>query len=177
MLGDRSSGKSHTLEAIKKRFPNAYHIKQFALVARDEAEDEKRFNNYLSQKQGLFSKDFLSGLQRVIEDVIDIDLTGDQREVDQYVSTLLAFAKETEKHDSFSKARIYSDDPFPERNQKGLNDLIASTKNLISNVEFKETIDNHLKRVSLVSLYIDLMDVYAVREQVRLKKRWVNELT
>ncbi|MDK4714680.1 histidinol-phosphatase [Rhizobium sp. CNPSo 4039] len=176
VLGDRSSGKSYTLEAIKKQFPGAYYIRQFALVARDEDEDEKRFNAYLSQKQGLFSKDYLSDLQRVIEDVLDIDLDRDARDVGQYVSTLLEFAKETEKHDSFSKAKIYSEDPFPDRNQKGLEELIASTKNLISNVEFKEIVEKHLERTKLVSLYIDLMGIYSEREEVRLKKIWINEL-
>ncbi|MGO7955403.1 hypothetical protein [Rhizobium leguminosarum] len=177
VLGDRSSGKSYTLASIKKQFPDAYYIKQFALVARDEDEDEKRFNTYLSQKQGLFSKDYLSGLQLVIEDVLDIDLEQDSRDVGQYVATLLDFAKETEKHDSFSKAKIYSEDPFPDRNQKGLKELIASTKNLISNIEFKETIDKHLERGKLISLYVDLMGIYAAGEETQLKKAWVNELS
>ena len=177
VLGDRSSGKTHTLEAIKKQFPSAHHIKQFALVARNEGEDEKRFNNYLSQKQGLFSKDYLSELQQVIEDVLDIDLEEDERSVEQYVSTLLDFANETEKHDSFSRAKIYSEDSFPDRNQNGLRDLIASTRNLISNVEFKETVDKYIERENLVSLYVELMGIYVAREEIRLKKAWVNDLT
>lgn len=176
VLGDRSSGKTYTLNAIKERFPNAYHIEQFALVARNDTEDEEKFNRYLSQKQGLFSKEYLSELQRVIEDVIDIDLDSDDRNVERYISTLLAFAKETEKHDSFSKARIYSEEPFSERDQKGLETLIDSTKNLISNVEFKETVEKHLDRSALISLYVDLIHIYEAREQVRLKKRWVNDL-
>lgn len=176
VLGDRSSGKSHTLEAIKEQFPDAHHIKQFALVARNEDEDEKRFNNYLSKKQGLFSKEYLTSLQQVIEDILDIDLEEDERGVEQYVSTLLEFAKETEKHDSFSKAKIYSEDPFSDRDQKGLQDLIASTKNLISNIEFKEVVDKHIERENLVSLYVNLMHIYAEREKIRLKKEWGNDL-
>ena len=177
VLGDRSSGKSYTLEAIKKQSPSVRYIKQFALVARNENEDEKRFNNYLSQKQGLFSRDYLSSLQQVIEDVLDINLEEDERSVGQYVATLLEFAEETEKHDSFSKAKIYSEDPFPDRNQKGLQDLIASTKNLISNTEFREIVDEHIEREKLVSLYVNLMNIYAAREKIRLKKAWVNDLT
>jgi hypothetical protein len=99
ILGDRSSGKSHTLWAIKRRFPEAHHIKQFSLVARDEEEDEKKFNEYLTRKQGLFSKDYLSGLQHVIEDVLEIDVEDDERSVEKYLSSLMEFAKETEKHD------------------------------------------------------------------------------
>lgn len=177
VLGDRSSGKSHTLKRIKQQFPEAYHIEQFALVARDAQEDEKRFNTYLSQKQGLFSKEYLLGLQQVIEDVLDIELDDDERGVERYISSLLNFAKETEKHDAFSKAKIYSEDPFLDRNQKGLEDLIASTKNLISNEEFKDIVDKHLHRESLKALYIDLMRTHAAREELRLKRSWVNELT
>ena len=177
VLGDRSSGKSHTLEAIKEQFPDAHYIKQFALVARNEDEDGKRFNHYLSKKQGLFSKDYLLSLQQVIEDVLDIDLEEDERSIEQYVSTLLEFAKERERHDSFSKARIYSEDLFSDRNQKGLQDLIASTKNLISNIEFREIVDKHIERENLISLYLNLMSIYAEREEIRLKKAWVNDLT
>ncbi|MDD9727280.1 histidinol-phosphatase [Roseovarius sp. SK2] len=176
ILGDRSSGKSHTLEALKKRFPEAYHIRQFALVARDSDEDEKKFNSYLTRKQGLFSKDYLAALQQVIEDVLDIDLEEDERQVETYLSSLLDFARERERHDAFSKAKIYSEDPFPDRNLKGLKDLIASTKNLISNVEFKETIAKHLARDSLVALYVDLIQEYARQEELRLKRAWVNDL-
>jgi len=177
VLGDRSSGKTHTLEAIKRQFPSAHYIRQFALVARDEDEDDQRFNRYLSQNQGLFSKDYLSGLQRVIEDVLDIDLEEDERSVGHYVATILQFARETEKHDSFSKAKIYAEDPFPDRDQNGLQDLIASTKNLVSNIEFRDAIDKHVAREDLVSLYVDLMRVYTWREEVRLKMAWINDLT
>ena len=176
ILGDRSSGKSHTLETLKKRFPEAHHIRQFALVARDSDEDEKKFNSYLTRKQGLFSKDYLITLQHVIEDVLNIDLEDDERRVEAYISSLLDFARELERHDAFSKAKIYSEDLYPDRNLKGLRDLIASTKNLISNVEFKETIAKHLARESLVALYVDLMQQYARQEELRLKRVWVNDL-
>ncbi len=176
ILGDRSSGKSHTLESLKKRFPESYHIRQFALVARDTEEDERKFNSYLTRKQGLFSKDYLTALQQVIEDVMNIDLEEDERQVEAYLSSLLDFARERERHDAFSKAKIYSEDPFPDRNLKGLQDLIASTKNLISNVEFKETIAKHVARDNLIALYVDLMQKYASQEELRLKRAWVNDL-
>lgn len=176
VLGDRSSGKSHTLDAIKRRFPNVHHIEQFALVARDESDDEKRFSRYLSQNQGLFSKDYLAGLQRVIEDVVDIDLDSDDRAVEKYISSLLAYARETERHDAFSKATLYDEDPFPDRDQEGLTTLISSTKNLISNREFRELVEKHVPRSSLINLYLDLMNLHSQREEIRLKKRWVNDL-
>ena len=176
VLGDRSSGKSHTLGAIKRRFPNVHHIEQFALVARDESDDEKRFARYLSQNQGLFSKEYLAGLQRVIEDVVDIDLDSDDREIEKYIASLLAYARETERHDAFSKAKLYDEDPFPDRSQEGLTTLVSSTKNLISNVEFREVVEKHVARSSIINLYLELMNLYSERQKIRLKKRWVNDL-
>lgn len=128
VIGERSSGKSHTLRAISDNFPNVLHIKQFALVAKDEAEEHQQFNEFLTQNQGLFSKEHLSGLQMVIEDVIDIDLADDERKIDDYLISLFDFAKETEKQDTYSKARIYSEVAFSIGDLKGLNDLISSTK-------------------------------------------------
>ncbi|MCV6577171.1 MAG: hypothetical protein OIF58_15715 [Cohaesibacter sp.] len=177
IVGDRSSGKSHTLNAIKKSFPDAYHIKQFALVSRDDREDETKFNSYLNKEQGLFSQNFLSSLQHVIEDVFHVNLEEDEIRVDKYVSSLLDYAKETQRHDTFSKAKIFSDEPFLDQNQNGLKDLIASTKNLISNVEFKSVIDKNIDREGLKSLYVELMNIYAQREELRKKQIWVNELT
>jgi hypothetical protein len=113
----------------------------------------------------------------VIEDVIDIELENDDREVDSYITSLLAFARETKKHDSFAKAKIYSEDQFSERDQKELQALISSTKNLISNVEFGDIIEKHIERTSLKALFVELIRTYEAREQVRLKKRWVNDLT
>ena len=118
----------------------------------------------------------MTGLQKVIEQVLDIDLDEDERQVEAYVSSLLEFARERERHDAFSKAKIYSEDPFQDRNLQGLRDLIKSTKNLISNVEFKDTVTKHIARDSLIALYLDLMGQYANQEELRLKRSWVNDL-
>lgn len=47
---------------------------------------------------------------------------------------------------------------------------------MISNLEFKDTITKHLRRESLVALYVDLMKQYAQQEEQRTKRAWVNDL-
>ncbi len=176
VVGERSSGKSHTLKRISERIENVRYIEQFALVSRNEEEDKTKFNQHLSQKQSLFSKEYLKELQSVVDDVLDTDLEEDERSVSRYIDTLLKYAKETEKHDVFSKAKLFSEETFPAIDQKGLIELIDSTKNLLRNEEFRDIIDKHILLDSLKALYVELMKLFETKEQERLKKNWINEL-
>ena len=176
ILGERSTGKSRTLKRISEIMPNARYIEQFSLVARDEKDDEKKFNRFLSETHSLFSREYLRELQDVVNDLVDIDIEEDSRKVDAYLKSLLKHAKESEKHDAFSRAKLFSEELFPAPSQKGLEDLIGSTQNLIENVEFRQTIQKHVPLDRLRALIVELMTIYGFREQERRKKTWINEL-
>lgn len=125
IVGERSSGKSHTLTQISESFDRIKYIRQFDLVARDAKEDQKRFNEILAKRHSLFSRDYLSELQTVVNDVLDIDLEQDTRDAENYVESLLKYASETEKHDAFSKAALFREDTFSVVEPKGLKELIG----------------------------------------------------
>lgn len=178
ILGDRSSGKSHTLQKIYEWFgeANTRYIRQFELVSRNEAEDERRFKDFLSESTSLFSRDYLADLQAAIQDVLEIDLDADERSVSQYIESLVAYAKETSRHDAFSRAKLFSEDIFTAKDLSGLVDLISSVKQLVSNVEYRELIERHLLHENLKSLYVDLMLRYCDFEEANAKKDWVNNI-
>lgn len=176
IIGERSSGKSHTLERICEQFENTKYIRQFSLVERDEKGDERKFSKLLQEGHSLHSRGYLEELRIVVDDVIEVDLEADTRSVADYLESLLKFAQETEKHDAFSKAKLFSEEKFPILNQKGLIELISSTQNLIENIEFRETIKRHVSLASLRALIVDLMQEYGRRELLRLKRVWINEL-
>lgn len=178
ILGDRSSGKSHTLQRICDWFgeENTRYIRQFDLVARNEAEDERKFRDFLSERTSLFSNDYLADLQRAVEDMLDIDLKSDTDSVERYVSSLLEYARETSRHDAYSRAKIYSEDSHTKKDLRGLTKLISSTKQLVSNVEYRSVIDRHIDHSNLKELYIDLMKTYSVQEELNGKKEWVNSI-
>lgn len=140
------------------------------MVARNDADDETRFKDYLSERTSLFSKDYLADLQGVVEDVLDIDLKADTGSVEKYLSSLLEFAQESTRHDAFSKAKIYSEDVFSRKNLNGLVQLIGSTKHLLSNEEYRGIINKHVEDKSLRALYVELMRTYCTQEEVIKKK-------
>lgn len=176
ILGDRSSGKSHTLERICNWFgaENTRYIRQFDLVARNEADDERRFKDFLSEKTSLFSRDYLADLQDAVSQMLDIDLEADTLAIENYIVSLLSYARETSRHDAFSKARIYSEEPFLRKDLKGLESLVSSTKQLVSNVEYRAIIDKHVDQAALKALYVELMKLHCTQQERNLKKDWVN---
>lgn len=176
VLGERSSGKSFTLDRINKEFEYTRYIKQFSLVERNEKDDERKFNRLLSDKHSLLTREYLDELQGVVNDVVEINLDVDARYIGDYVESLLKFAKESERHDTFSKSKLFSEEKYSLSSQKGLKDLIASTENLIENMEFREIVEKHVSIDSLKKLIVELMLEYSKREFDRLKKSWVNEL-
>ncbi|MCH7638154.1 MAG: phosphotransferase [Bacteroidetes bacterium] len=176
IIGERSSGKSHTLKRICEEFENVKYIKQFSLVERDEKQDEKRFSRFLREEHSLHSRGYLEELQVVINDVLDVDLETDSRSVSEYLRSLKKFANEIEKHDAYSKASLFREEKFAILKQKNIFDLIESTQNLIENVEFREMIEKHVSLDGLKALIVELMLEYSKRELLRLKKVWVNDL-
>lgn len=179
ILGERSSGKSYTLDKIfseQSVFGKPKYIKQFSLVERDEGKDEQKFDELLRRNHSLLSRDYLDPLKNVVDDVMNIDLDLDQRNVAEYVDSLVKHAKESERHDTFSKAKLFGEEEFPILSQEGLTKLIDSTKNLISNIEFRPIIERNVSLEGLKSLYIELMQEYSRKEEETLKKKWVNQL-
>lgn len=178
VLGERSTGKSFTLDKIEREFENVRYLKQFSLVEKNEEEDERRFNEMLSKRHSLFTVEYLNEFRNVVNDVIGIDINADERTVHDYIESLLKHAKESERHDIFSKARLFSEEGYVSSSddQQMLGELIDSTKHLIENIEFREIVKKHIPLESLKNLIIELIREYSKREEVRLKEMWINDL-
>ena len=176
VVGERSSGKSYTLEKIFKENPDVKFIRQFSLIESSNKADEEKFNKMLAGNQSLFSQDYLSEFQNVVMDMLNCDIAGDSDRVQQYIESLKKYAKESEKFDSFSKAKMFSEEEYSISDSKGLVDLINSIENLIENIEFRSIILKHIELNKLKNLIVELMVEYGKREVVRLKKIWINDL-
>jgi hypothetical protein len=176
LIGARSSGKTYTLNEISATVEHTKYIKQFSLVQQSEAEYERDFTSEVERRRSAFVDDYLAGLKRVLDDVMNVDLDTRERELDQYIETLLKSAEETDRQDAFSKATLFDEIKFPAGNNKTLTALIESVKQVIENIEFRGIIEKHIETVALKRLIIELIKLLRDRALNYQKTKFVNDL-
>jgi len=172
ILGERSSGKTYTLNKISTSFDNVKYIKQFSLLQNDE----ERFKSLLSVRQSGVSESYLKEFKDIVEDVTKVDLKQNEIDFEKYLNSLLKFASESEKADTFSKSTLFGECTFIEKNLTSLKDLVKSVQLLLENSEYRSIIDKHIPVETLKVLAIDLMRQYSESEELNLKQRWLNNL-
>lgn len=176
LIGARSSGKTHTLDEISATVEHAKYIKQFSLVQQSEADYERAFTSEVERRRSVFVDDYLAGLKRVLDDVMNVDVDARERELNQYVETLLKSAEETDRQDAFSKATLFDEVKFPVGNNKTLTSLIESVKQVIENIEFRGIIEKHIELVALKHLIVELIELLRDRTLNNQKTKIVNDL-
>ena len=176
LVGARSSGKTYTLDKIHENVENAKYIRQFSLVQQDEAIYDREFKSDVDRRRGMFVDEYLSGLKRVLDEVVETDLTENGKAVERYVETLLKSAEEADRRDAFSKAALFDEVDYPVGNAKTLTELIESVRQVIENVEFRSIIEKHVDLRSLKDLACELIKLLWRRTLEYETKRVVNEL-
>ena len=158
LLGNRSSGKTYTLDKLSEIFSGVKYIRQFELVQKDDDADEKMFKSEIQRRRSRFVDDYLSGFKRIIDDMAQIDIEQNENELDAYVTSLLKSAAEADRSDAFSKVRLFDEVPFSIGKNDGLKKLIASVIHLAENIEYSGKIEKHLSISSLRVLARDLIE-------------------
>lgn len=176
LLGERSSGKTYTLNRICKISENAKYIKQFSLVQQDEVEYEKRFNEDVAKQRSLFVEEYLGPYKTVLNDALNIDLSHNEKLISRYVDTLLQSAEEIEKKDAFSKTALFDETEFKTSDERVLNNLINSVRQVIENIEYRPIIEKYLNVASLKGLACELIEVLWAKDYEKKKKRFVNNI-
>lgn len=176
LLGERSSGKTYTLDKICESQENVKYIKQFSLVQQDDAAYEREFSKNLQRTRSQCIDEYLSGFKTVLSDVMRIDLRTDDRAVEDYINSLIKSAEEADRRDTFSSTALYDESEFPTRRDKVLFDLIASVRHIIENVEFRDVISKHIDIHSMKKLAVELIELLWVRRIETKKKKLVNGL-
>lgn len=176
LIGARSSGKTYTLNELSGNVEHTKYIKQFSLVQQSEAEYERDFTSEVERRRSTFVDDYLVGLKRVLDDIVNVDLDARERELDQYIETLLKSAEETDRQDAFSKAALFDEVKFSVGNNKTLTSLIESVKQVIENIEFRGIIEKHVELVALKRLIVELIVLLRGRALSYQKTKFVNDL-
>lgn len=176
MIGERSSGKTHTLNEIYQAYDNVKYIKQFSLIETDPEKSAKKFTDTITQKRISFSEDYLEQFKNAVNTVKDISIREDQDKIEQYISSLKKYATETDRMDLYAKSTLYSEDLFPIRNFERIKKLINAIETLLDAREYRKIIDKHIEYGALVNLFKELITAYRSEYLLSLKEEWVNKL-
>jgi hypothetical protein len=174
ILGARSSGKTHTLEEICKTQPRAKFIKQFSLVQQNDEADEREFIGNVERSRSTLADDYLSGFKSLLDEVMSVDRTANERKVQEYVETLLKAAREVDRRDAFSKCALFDEVEFAVGKTDTLQDLIRSVRQVIENEEFRPIIEKHVDLRALKRLAIELIGLVRATTLENKQKEFVN---
>lgn len=173
IIGERSTGKTYTLEKIINGFENVKYIKQFSLLQNDE----EKFKELVTTRHSLVSENYLKEFKDVIYSINEVDIKTNNQSVEKYLDSLKKFASESDKLDSFSKCKLYNETKFELDDLDNLKDLIKATELLLDNTEYKNIINKHIPDNTLKSLLLELIETYQRKHIKNLEKGFINELT
>jgi hypothetical protein len=176
LLGERSTGKTYTLNKISSVVGRVKYIKQFSLVQQDEDAYEREFKNDVQRTRSNFVDQYLSGFKNVIDSIISIDLVANDRQIDQYLATLLKSAEDADRRDAFSKTALFDEVEFAVGQTQTLSELIESIRQVIENIEYKEIIEKHVNLELLKRLACELIELLWDKVLEDKKKKLVNGL-
>ncbi len=176
ILGERSSGKTYTLNRINDSNENVKYIKQFSLVQQDDVSYESEFKSDVQRKRSRFIDDYLSGFKAVLDEVMNIDLQSNNLEVEQYITTLLKSAEDADRQDAYSNMTLFDETVFPTSQDDVLKELVGSVRQVIENMEYRTIIEKHLELASLRKLACELIELLWDKTLENKKKSYVNSL-
>jgi len=172
ILGERSSGKTVTLNKIASSSGNTKYIKQFSLLQNDEA----TFNRTNDSRLSIIYNNYLNELKSVIEDVVQIDIKQNHLNIESYLDSLKKFATENEKKDLFSKCTLFSEDIFSIDDLENLDKVIESVTTLIENNEYQDIISKYISADNLKKLLLELIEKAIFSKNENEEKIWLNSI-
>jgi len=176
LLGERSTGKTFTLDRINASHDHVKYIRQFSLVQQDYAAYEREFSRDLQRTRSQFVEGYLAGFKAVLDDVMGVDLRTDERAVENYINSLRESAEEADRRDAFSNTALFDESEFPISDDRVLSDLIDSVRQVIENVEYREIVERYVDIRALRTLAVELIELLWAKRLESKKKSLVNGL-
>lgn len=176
LVGERSSGKTHLLNDIYKSTTNTKYIRQFELVERNDEESKTNFDKQLMRDESIFVDEYLYEFNEILKKVLEIDPKSTMKELNSYTTSLIKNAENTEKKDSFAKAKLFSEQLFKLKSLENLSELIKSTQLLLENKEYAHLIEETINRELLEKLICNLINEYKKSFLSLELKRKTNEI-
>tara|TARA_R110002072_G_C7954508_1_gene533467 strand:- start:439 stop:2463 length:2025 start_codon:yes stop_codon:yes gene_type:complete len=176
VLGGRSTGKTVTLEKIAEQMYDPLHIEQFDLVQKEEELDKRLFEEAVTRDKSHVEENHLRPFKEVVDSVLSIDIAENEKDVSNYIATLMKSASETALRDTFSNTALFEETTFPVTSDDTLKALIRSVQQLIANADYKKIIEKYVDRSKLRELACELIEERWRQEDEISQKTEVNSL-
>ncbi|MBP5541423.1 MAG: phosphotransferase [Bacteroidales bacterium] len=159
MFGKRSTGKTHTLNAIANRFEGkAKYIKQFELLNTGK-NDSDQFENDLKVRQENSAEDYLREFGIIVTDILKTcSADEDEMKLQKYLEAVMSSAQQSDVNDVFSKSKLFNESDFKEQNHDEIRKVISATLTLLESQLYKPIINKHLPETSLKALLKELIE-------------------
>ena len=159
MFGKRSTGKTHTLNAIANRFDGkAKYIKQFELLNTGKY-DSDQFENDLKVRQENSAEDYLREFGIIVTDMLKTcSADEDEMKLQKYLEAVMSSAQQSGVNDVFSKSKLFNESDFKKQSPDEIKKLISATLVLLESQLYKPIINKHLPETSLKALLKELIE-------------------
>ncbi len=159
IIGKRSSGKTYTLNMIKDTFDTSdvKYIKQFEIT---EKSGQDKFDKITKVEYEKFTNEYISPIANIMPYILEIDLEEDNTKLENYHSSLINRALNSERNDIFSKSSMFNEITFDTKTNNELVELINAIKILLDNDTYKEIIEKNIEKASLEKLLSKFIKIY-----------------
>ena len=177
MFGKRSTGKTHTLNAIANRFEGkAKYIKQFELLNTGK-NDSDQFENDLKVRQENSAENYLREFGVIVTDMLKTcSADEDEMKLHKYLEAVMSSAQQSGVNDVFSKSKLFNESDFKEQSHDEIKKLITATLSLLESQLYKQIINKHLQETSLKTLLKELIEQCRKENVQRLYFKEVNNM-
>lgn len=159
IIGKRSSGKTYTLNMIKNTFDTSdvKYIKQFEIT---EKSGQDKFEKITKVEYEKITNEYISPIANIMPYILEIDLEEDNTKLENYHSSLINRALNSERNDIFSKSSMFNEITFDTKTNNELVELINAIKILLDNDTYKEIIEKNIEKASLKKLLSKFIKIY-----------------
>jgi len=176
VLGERSSGKTYTLNRISETYDNVKYIPQFSLLELDSEKAKVEFTNRIAEKQSIAMRDYFLQFSRVVDDIVNVSIASDEVKIENYLSSLQKHASEVDRADMFSRCNLYAEGDYSVNDLSKLRELISAVQKLLDTQQYAEIIEKIISRDRLIQLHNELIEAFITENQISLKETWVNDV-
>ena len=176
IIGERSSGKTYTLNQISKHNENTKYIQQFQLIEKDPEKAAKDFTDRIATKRSSFAEEYFEPFKDAVDIVKNISLKEDEKNIEKYITSLVRFANESDRADMFAKCTLFGESKYPKRKFDNIEKIIDAVELLLDAKGLQDIIEKHINREDLIKLHISLIEQYRREKRRSLEEEWVNDV-